>query len=104
MPEPERAARTTPAADGLIAIDETRTYQVHGAFTESMVGVRKDGAGIPLVRADLTGKWWRGADDTPVLMMSPTTAREWGALLIEGAGAAERDVAIFERRRRRSAS
>jgi hypothetical protein len=99
--ELERAERTTPAADGMVQIDSTRTFNVHGAYTESMVGLRTGGGPTPVVRADLTGKWYRGGEDKPVLLMCPDTAREWGQALIEAAAAAEHDVAIYVSAQRR---
>lgn len=35
----DRAERTTPAANGFVDVDSTRTYLVFGAFVESMVGL-----------------------------------------------------------------
>ena len=99
----DRAERTTPVVAGMVQIDETRTFNVAGTFTESGVGLRH-GVGkapVPVVRADLTGKWYRGAEDRPVLLMGPETAREWGQALIEAADASERDVALYVSAQRR---
>ena len=101
MAEPERAERTTPTVDGMVQIDETRTFNVAGVFTESGVGIRRHDGPTPVVRADLTGKWYRGSEDKPVLLMAPEIAREWGQALIEAADASERDVALYMSARRR---
>jgi hypothetical protein len=100
--DPDRAERTTPATAGFVDVDPTRTFLVFGAFTESMVGLAAGEAPRALVRADLTGKWNHGAEDKPVLIVGPQTAREWGETLIEAADAAEADLARFLRTGRAS--
>lgn len=94
-PKRERAQRTTPAAAHFVEVDDSRTFLVFGAFTESMIGATLGEAPRALVRADLTGKWNHGAEDKPVLMMSPEVAREWGQTLTVAADAAERDVTTY---------
>ncbi len=98
----DRAERTTPAAHRFVDVDDSRTFLTFGAFTESMVGCALGKAPRALVRADLTGKWNHGAEDKPVLMMSPELAREWAANLVECAEAAEGDLARFLRTGRAS--
>ncbi len=87
-----RAERTTPAANGAVEVDDTRTFLVFGAFTETMVGLALGHNPEAIVRADLTGKWNHGAHDKPVLMMRPELAREWAGLLLVAADAAEGDL------------
>lgn len=94
-PTRPRAERTTPAKFGYVEVDNTRTFLVFGAFTESMVGTSLGTGPAPIVRADLTGKWNHGAEDKPVLMMSPEVAREWARHLKEGADAAEKDLKTY---------
>lgn len=91
----ERARPTTPVRNGFVEIDDSRTFLVFGAHTESMVGVTLGEAPQGLVRADLTGKWNRGAKDRPVLVMRPETAREWAEALLLCADAAEADLAAY---------
>lgn len=93
--EAERAQRTTPAAAHFVEVDDSRTFLVFGAFSESMLSLGVGRGPEPCVRADLTGKWNHGAEDKPVLMMSPDVAREWAKHLAECADAAERDVATY---------
>ena len=90
-----RAQRTTPARAHFVEVDDTRTFLVFGAFTESQLGIAFGEQPRALVRSDLTGKWNRGAKDEPVLMMEPAVAREWASHLVEGADAAERDLATY---------
>lgn len=94
-PKRERAQRTTPAPPHFVEVDDGRTFLVFGAFTESMLGLTLGEAPRPLVRADLTGKWNHGADDQPVLMLAPGTARDWAKSLTEAAEAAERDLVTY---------
>lgn len=67
------------------------------AGREHQAGQQTHEAPRALVRSDLTGKWNHGAEDKPVLIISPETAREWGATLSEAADAAEADLARFLR-------
>lgn len=90
-----RAERTTPAAAHFVEVDDSRTFLVFDAFSESMLGLTFGKAPRSLVRADLTGKWNHGAEDKPVLMMSPDVAREWSKTLAECADAAERDLVTY---------
>lgn len=90
-----RAERTTPVRSHFVEVDDTRTFLVFGAFTETMIGLAAGEAPSGLVRADLTGKWNHGAVDEPVLMLRPELAREWGEALVEAAAAAEGDLAAY---------
>ena len=91
----DRAPRTTPASNHFVEDDDSRTFLVFGAFSESQVGLAAGKAPRALVRADLTGKWNHGSEDKPVLMMSPETAREWAAHLVSCANAADRDLQTY---------
>ena len=91
----ERAQRTTSVAAHFVEVDDSRTFLVFGAFSESMLGMTLGVAPAALVRADLTGKWNHGAEDKPVLMMAPGVAREWAKHLSECADAAERDLTTY---------
>lgn len=93
--EQERAQRTTPARAHFVEVDDSRTFLVFGAFSESMISLSLGEEPAPCVRADLTGKWNHGAEDKPVLMMSPEVAREWAKHLDECADAAERDIVTY---------
>lgn len=93
----ERAERTTPALLGFVEVDDTRTFLVFGAFTETMISLGAGRAPRGVVRTDLTGKWNHGAEDKPVLVLEPGLAREWGALLLEAAEAAEADLERYLR-------
>ncbi len=90
-----RSKRTTPAKAHFVEVDDTRTFLVFGAFVESMLGASLGHEPRPLVRCDLTGKWNHGAEDKPVLMLSPEVAREWATIMLEAADAAERDVSTY---------
>lgn len=89
------APRTTPARAHFVEVDDTRTFLVFGAFTESMIVATLGKAPRPSVRCDLTGRWNHGAEDKPVLVVSPEVAREWAAHLRECADAAERDLVTY---------
>lgn len=90
-----RAERTTPARAHFVEVDDSRTFLVFGAFSESMISLGLGRGPEPSVRCDLTGKWNHGAEDKPVLMMSPQLAREWASHLLEVADAAERDLLTY---------
>lgn len=93
--ERQRAQRTTPVKASFVEVDDTRTFLVFGAFTESMITLTIGEAPRAGVRADLTGKWNHGSEDKPVLVMSPETARSWGRHLLEVADAADRDLITY---------
>lgn len=93
------AERTSPARDGFVRVDKTKTFLVEGAFMETMIHPGPPPEG--LVRLDLSGYWSkrvRQLPDEPVLELAASTAREIGQALLEGADAAERDAAEWVRR------
>lgn len=85
--------RTTPAQDGYVTVDNTRTFLTHGAFLETMINPEPV---YGIVRIDLDGEWSQRVTelpDEPVLMLRSGAAREIGQALLDGADAADRDAA-----------
>jgi hypothetical protein len=70
-------------------------FLVFQASSKAIVSLGVGRAPEAAVRVELAGKWNRGAEDAPVLVMTPKLAREWATHLAEVADAAERDLETY---------